>query len=82
MSIVKGGWSGSLFVVRVVRRIEDAYEIAGQRAQYRTLCILRPKEPRQQSADKHAMAQTLRLACPLDPLGYGYPVLICSAGTR
>ena len=42
----------------------------------------RAKEPRQQGADKHATAQTLRLVYPLDPLGHGYPMLICSAGTR
>ena len=37
----KGGMEW-LTVRRVVRRIEDACEIAGQRARYRTLCILRP----------------------------------------
>ena len=43
---------------------------------------IRAKEPRQQSAHKHATAQTLRLVCPLEPHEYGCPMLICSAGTR
>ena len=78
------------------RRVEDAEEVGPPRGgppgwrgvgplsalSAHSIPTIRAKEPRQQSAHKHATAQTLRLVCPLDPLEYGYPMLICSAGTR
>jgi hypothetical protein len=85
VSIAKGGWSGSPFVEALVGSKTPAKLWGRERdtaLSAHSVPTIRAKEPRQQSAHKHATAQTLRLVCPLDPLGYGYPMLICSAGTR
>jgi hypothetical protein len=85
MSIARGGWSGSPFVESFVG-LKTPAKLRGRERDTAlsaySVPTTRAKEPRQQSADKHATAQTLRLVCPLDPLRYGYPMLICSAGTR